>query len=63
MLALFNHPLVMHDGSVVAHAFDGHEVAVADVGGVEADGGMAVGIGLDFGVPVERGALVGTRLL
>lgn len=59
----FDYPLMVYNDAVVAHAFEGDEVALGDIGGIEADGSSALSIGLDLWVPVEGGALVGARLL
>ena len=52
----------MDNNSIIADTFEGDEVTLGYVTGVEADGGMAVGVGLHLGIPVKRGAVVGTRL-
>ena len=42
--------LVVNDGAVVTHAFEGDEIALRNVAGIEADGSSALSIGPpDFG--------------
>ena len=54
---------MVHDGSVVADAFQCDKVALGDVGGVELDAGLTLGIRLDLWIPIERGSMVRARLL
>ena len=52
----------MDNNSIIADTFEGDEVTLGDVGGVEANLGVAVGIRLDLRVPIERRAMVRARL-
>ena len=60
---LFDDLLMMDDGAVVADTFEGDEVTLGDVGGIELDAGLTLGICRDFRIPVECGTMIWARLL
>ena len=53
---------MVNDCSVVAHTFQCDEIAFGDVGGIEPDTGMPFFVSFHLRVPIERCAMVWTRL-